>query len=131
MVMKAKPSSPLKPARHPSRNGSTKRSCVVTAPVSDRYRHHPRVSPNTLRQWAFVKLFQLSPSEIAKATGYSRCYVARLLSLNDHFQGSPEFYRALEAKLGAIIERRTSQCFTVPATPVQRVRAVLELAEAA
>ena len=78
-----------------------------------------------------MRLSHLSPSDVAKATGFSRPYVARLLSLNDDFQASPTFWRILEQKLGAIIEERTSQDFTVPAVSVTRVRAVLELAEAA
>jgi len=78
-----------------------------------------------------VRLFRLSASDIALACGVSRPYVARLLSPNDNLQGSSEFYRVLEAKLGAVIEGRTTQFFTVPAVSVQRVRAVLELAEAA
>jgi len=83
---------------------------------------------NVLRLWALVRLFRLSASEIAKATGFSRSYVARLLSPRDEFSGSPEFYRTLECKLGQIIDQRASQFFTVPATPVSRARDVLELA---
>jgi hypothetical protein len=84
-----------------------------------------------MRLWAIVRLFHLSPCVLARVTGFSRPYVARLLSPNDKLRGSPEFFRVLEQKLGAIIEGRTSQYFTVPAVSVQRVRAVMELAEAA
>ena len=73
-----------------------------------------------------MRLFRLSPSDIAKATGVSRSYVARVLSPNDDFKGSPEFYRTLECKLGTIIDQRASQYFTVPAVSVQRAREVLE-----
>jgi hypothetical protein len=48
------------------------------------------------------------------------------LSRKDDFTGSPEFFRALESKLGQIIDSRTSQYFTVPAVSVQRARDVLE-----
>lgn len=73
-----------------------------------------------------MRLFRLSPSAIAKATGFSRCYVARLLSPRDEFKGSPEFFRALECKLGQIIDGRSVQFFTCPAVSVQRARNVLE-----
>jgi hypothetical protein len=49
-----------------------------------------------------------------------------LLSPNDPFVGSPEFFRSLEFKLGEVIQGRTSQYFTVRATPVQRARSILE-----
>jgi hypothetical protein len=49
-----------------------------------------------------------------------------LLSCKDDFTGSPEFFRTLEMKLPEVIAGRTSQYFTVPATPVSRARAVLE-----
>ena len=107
-------------------NVSIKAPRDATTPVSKRYQHQKRVSANTLRLRAVVRLFRLSPSDIAKATGVSRPYVARLLSPNDDFQGSPEFYRALEAKLGAIIEGRSSQYFTVSAVSVRRVEKVME-----
>jgi transcriptional regulator with XRE-family HTH domain len=94
--------------------------------VEQRYSHVQRPSGNRIRLWALVRLFRISPSAIAEATGFSRCYVARLLSSRDEFSGSPEFFRALECKLGAIIDGRASQFFTVTAVPVQRARAVLE-----
>ena len=75
---------------------------------------------------ALVRLFRLSPNDIAKATGVSRPYVARLLSPNDEFQGSPQFFRTLEAKLGAIIEGRATQYFTCQAVSVRRVEKVME-----
>jgi transcriptional regulator with XRE-family HTH domain len=68
----------------------------------------------------------LSATDIAKASGFSRCYVSRLLSPNDDFNGSPEFFRSLEAKLGTVIDARSAQYFTVPAISVQRARSVLE-----
>jgi len=68
-----------------------------------------------------VKLFRLSPNQVAKATGFSRPYVARLLSAKDDFKGSAEFYRALEQKLGTIIDGRTAQYFTVTAVSIGRV----------
>jgi hypothetical protein len=94
--------------------------------VSGRYRHRDRVNANRIRLWALARLFRLSASEIAKATGFSRSYVARLLSPRDGFSGSPEFFRALECKLPDVIDGRTAQFFTCPATPVSRARDVLE-----
>ena len=107
-------------------NVSIKAPRDATTPVSKRYQHQKRVSANTLRLRAVVRLFRLSPKSISTATGFSRCYVARLLSLNDDFVGSPEFYRTLEAKLGAIIEGRSAQYFTVSAVSVRRVEKVME-----
>src|ERR1035437_474902 len=86
----------------------------------------PTSNGNVLRLWALVRLFRLSASEIGKATGFSRSYVARLLSPRDDFSGSAEFFRAVECKLGTIIAGRTTQYFTVPAVSVQRARNVLE-----
>jgi transcriptional regulator with XRE-family HTH domain len=75
-----------------------------------------------------VALFRLTASDVAKATGFSRCYVSRLLSRKDDFTASPEFYRTLECKLPEVIAGRACQYFTVPAVSVARARAVLELA---
>jgi hypothetical protein len=75
---------------------------------------------------ALVRLFRLSPSAVAKTTGFSRCYVARLLSRKDDFTGSSEFFRTLECKLPDVIAGRTSQVFTCPAVPVARARGILE-----
>ena len=94
--------------------------------VSGRYSGQVRVSGNRIRLWAIVRLFRLSPSAVAKATGFSRPYVARLLSRNDDFTASPEFWRMLECKLGTIIDGRASQIFTVPAVSVARARGVME-----
>ena len=98
----------------------------LKTPVTGRYSTQNRVSANTLRLRAVVKLFRLSPKSISTATGFSRPYVARLLSSKDDFQGSAEFYRKLECKLGAIIDGRQSQYFTCPAVSLGRVRGVLE-----
>ena len=75
-----------------------------------------------------MRLFGLSPNSIAEATGFSRTYVARLLSPKDPFVGSPEFFRMLEMKLPEVIAARRTQFFTCPAVPVGRARNVLELA---
>ena len=80
---------------------------------------------------AVVRLFRLSPSEIGKATGFSKSYVSRLLNPKDDFSGSPEFFRALESKLGQIIDGRSSQFFTCSAVPVARARGILEMELAA
>ena len=79
-----------------------------------------------MRLLALVRLFRLTPNQVAKAAGFSRPYVARLLSHRDDLVGSHEFYRALECKLGTIIENRTAQYFTVPAVSLRRVQGVLE-----
>jgi len=97
-----------------------------TSPVRERYSGQMRVSGNRIRLWAIVRLFRISPSAVAKATGFSRPYVARLLSRKDDFTASPEFWRVLECKLGTIIDQRASQVFTVPAVSLQRARGVLE-----
>ena len=97
-----------------------------TSPVSGRYSPVQRVSGNRIRLWAIVRLFRLSPSAIAKATGFSRPYVARLLSRKDNFTASAEFYRMLEFKLHEVIASRTAQYFTITAVSVARARGVLE-----
>jgi hypothetical protein len=97
-------------------------------PVSRRYVHPAKETGNIVRLRALVRLFRLSPSAIGRATGFSRCYVARLLSRKDDFRGSPEFFRTLEAKLHEVIAGRTAQYFTVPAVSVARARDVLEMA---
>jgi len=84
-----------------------------------------RVSGNRIRLWAIARLFRLSPSAVAKATGFSRPYVARLLSRNDDFTASAEFWRMLECKLPEVIASRTAQYFTCPAVSVARARGVL------
>jgi hypothetical protein len=49
-----------------------------------------------------------------------------MLSPNDDFTGSAEFFRSLEMKLGDVVGGRAAQFFTVPATSVARAREVLE-----
>ena len=83
---------------------------------------------NVVRFRALVRLFRLSPRDVARATGFSRSYISRVLSCKDDFTGSPEFFRSLELKLGTVIDQRTAQYFTVRAVPVQRARDVLDLA---
>ena len=80
--------------------------------VKQRYLRYQPVAANTLRQRAIVRLFRLTPTDISKRTGFSRSYISRLLNEAD-FQGSPEFYRTLEAKLGAVVDGRSAQYFTV------------------
>ena len=94
--------------------------------VYKRYQGIQRRHGNVVRLWTLARLFRLSASEVGKATGYSRSYVARLLSPRDDFNGSPEFWRTLECKLGTIIDQRASQVFTCPAISVARARGVLE-----
>lgn len=94
--------------------------------VKRRYSGVQRPNANVLRLWALVRLFRLSASEIGKATGFSRSYVARLLSPRDEFSGSPEFFRTLEQRLPEVIAGRTAQYFTVQAVSVQRARSIIE-----
>jgi len=133
MGMKANPHSSRPKARKIARRSPrftrTKGSRGVTNPVTGRYCLRARVGGNRTRLWAIVRLFQISPSDIAEATGFSRPYIARLLSPKDDLEGSSDFFRILEQKLGTIIEGRTAQFFVVPAVSVQRVRAVMELGQ--
>jgi hypothetical protein len=104
----------------------------ATKPVRRRYSASDALrvkeTGNIVRFRALVRLFRLSPTDVSRATGFSRSYISRLLSCNDDFTGSPAFFRTLETKLGTVIDQRASQFFTVPATPVHRARDVLDLA---
>jgi hypothetical protein len=60
---------------------------------------------------AIVRLFGLTPTQVARATGVSRPYVSRLLNENDRFTGSSTFYRELESRIGVLIDNRSSQVF--------------------
>ena len=101
----------------------------ATKPVSGRYcgsnGHRVKEPGNVVRFRALVRLFRLSPTDVARATGFSRSYISRILSPKDDFTGSPEFFRSLETKLGTVIAGRTAQYFTIPAVSVQRARDVL------
>lgn len=101
---------------HPSTNAVTKRYGPPVDPKD--------ANANVLKLWAFVRLFGLTPVEVAKAVGVSRSYVARVLSENDAFVGGPEFYRRLEGKLGHMVEGRSSQFFAVDAVPAPGVEDV-------
>jgi transcriptional regulator with XRE-family HTH domain len=83
---------------------------------------------NVVRLRALVRLLNLSPKEVSRATGFSRSYISRVLSCKDDFTGSHSFFRTLEHKLPDVIAGRTAQFFTIPAVPVQRAREVLDLA---
>ena len=102
----------------------------ATKPVSRRYSASDglRVKEpgNVVRFRAVVRLFRLSPKDVARATGFSRSYISRVLSCKDDFTGSPEFFRTVETKVGTVIDARSSQFFTIPAVPVRRARDVLE-----
>ena len=95
--------------------------------VKQRYLHQYRENANTLRLRAIVKLFRLTPTDISKRTGFSRSYISRLLNEAD-FQGSPDFYRTLEQKLGAVVDGRSAQYFTIKAVAVGRVQKVMRMA---
>ena len=68
---------------------------------------------NRIRLRAITRAFGLSATAISKATKVSRPYVARLLSVEDRFQGSSEFWARLERSLGEIIGSRSGQYFYV------------------
>ena len=95
-----------------------------------RFLHQYRENGNTLRLRAIVKLFRLTPTDISKRTGFSRSYISRLLNEPD-FRGSPDFYRTLEQKLGAVVDGRSTQYFTVSAVAVRRVEGAVAMAETA
>jgi len=66
-----------------------------------------------LRAWAEV--LALSPTMIATAIGgYSRCYVSRVLSVQDPLEGSPNFWMKVESALGRLVEHRQVRVFDVP-----------------
>ena len=96
--------------------------------VKQRYLRYQPVAANTLRLRAIVKLFRLTPTDISKRTGFSRSYISRLLNEPD-FQGSPDFYRTLEQKLGAVVDGRSGQYFMVKAVAMGRVRGALAMAD--
>src|ERR1035437_1805241 len=104
----------------------------ATKPVSRRYcaskGYRVKEPGNVVRFRAVVRLFRLSPKDVARVSGFSRSYISRVLSCKDDFTGSPEFFRILEQRLGTVIDARSSQFFTVPAVSVQRARDVLDLA---
>ena len=77
--------------------------------------------PNGRRLASVMKMFALAPSAVARAASVSPAYLRRVLSDSDPFVGSAEFYRRLEACLGALVEHRQTQFFR--ATPMN-VRAV-------
>ena len=81
---------------------------------------------NVIRFRALVRLFKLSPTDVARVSGFSRSYISRVLSCKDDFTGSQEFFRTMEHKLPDVIAGRTSQYFTIPAVSVARARDVLE-----
>lgn len=94
-------------------------------PVSRRYcgsdDHRVKADPNTVKLRVIANLFGLTPTEIAKAVGASRCYISRILSETDPFVGSDWFYRKLEIRLGDLIANRSTQFFQVNAVPVEDV----------
>ena len=90
--------------------------------------HRVREPGNVVRLRALVRLLNLSPKEVSRATGFSRSYISRVLSCKDDFTGSPAFFRTVEHKLPDVIAGRTAQYFTIPAVSVQRARDILDLA---
>jgi transcriptional regulator with XRE-family HTH domain len=88
--------------------------------------------PNGRRLAALVKMFGLSHSAVARATGVSPAYLSRIMNDSDPFVGSADFYRRLEACLGQLIDQRPRQFFRVVPVNVRSVeraaRDVLKMA---
>lgn len=77
-----------------------------------------------LRAWAEV--LDLSPTMISELVGgYSRSYVARVMSLRDSFQGSPSFWMKAEAALGKLVEHRQVRVFDVPTSRPEQAEELL------
>ena len=83
--------------------------------------HVSMSTENRQRLRAIFHAFDLSAASVADITGFSRPYVARLLSEQDDLSGSPEFWRVLEERLGRVIDARRGQVFDVAAMPAERV----------
>lgn len=95
---------------------------VATAAVTERYGppNDPKGgNPNVVKLRAVVAMFGLSPTEVGRAVGTSRCYVSRILSQQDEFVGSDIFWRKLEGRLGELVANRRTQFFHVNAVAVE------------
>ena len=99
----------------------------ATKPVSRRYSasdRHLKDDANTVKLRLIARLFALTPTEIGRAVGASRCYVSRIMSDNDPFLGSDSFYRKVESRIGDLIANRSTQFFQVNAVPVEDIRSL-------
>jgi hypothetical protein len=74
---------------------------------------------------ALIKIFNLSPRQVARICGYSRAYVQRAISPRDVINCSPEFFLRLEAALPDLVRGRRRGYFAVPATRATSAEAAL------
>lgn len=82
--------------------------------------------PNWRKLQAIVRLFALTPTQVARAAGVSRPYVSRLLNERDGFVGSSVFYKRLEAGLGRLLDSRDGQFFDLAGTSVECLEMILK-----
>jgi hypothetical protein len=77
---------------------------IATMPPRRHYCHSDglRVKEpgNVVRFRALVRLFRLSPKDVARTTGFSRSYVSRVLSRKDDFTGSHSFFSFVGVEAG-------------------------------
>jgi hypothetical protein len=88
----------------------------IRSTVTGRYcggNHAPSLAANAAKLRAVMRFFGLTPAEVARAVGVSRCYISRVMSETDCFTGTAAFYRRAEATLGLAIQNRTTQVFAV------------------
>jgi len=91
-----------------------------------------KTDPNGRRLRGIIRMFGLRPSDVAKVAGVSQPYLSRVLSDNDPFVGSADFYRRLECCLGQMIDQRAQQFFRVAPLSVRSVeRAVRDVLDMA
>lgn len=82
------------------------------------------VGTNAAKLRTVVQAFKIPVTSIAEVVGTSRPYVARVLSANDDFEGSPQFWLAVERNLARIVEARHGQIFDVAAVGSEQVHAL-------
>ena len=78
-----------------------------------------------------MKMFNLSPSAVARAGGVSPAYVSRVLNQSDPLVGSIGFYRRLEPMLGQLVEQRQSQFFRIAPVNVRSIEGAVRVMELA
>ena len=100
----------------------------ATTGVSGRYRchrHDHSLAANAAKLRAIMRFFGLTPTEVARAVGMSRCYVSRVASERDSFVGHAKFFRLLEQRIGVLIQERSSQVFDIEPVAVERPEELL------
>ena len=95
------------------------------SPVKIGHQPNAPLTGNRLKLAALIRLFDIPLREMAKRSGYSRCYIQRCITARDSLEGSPEFYLRLEQALLSIIACRRRAFFDVPATDAADAEAVL------